>query len=35
MGFDPHLDSAIKVVLDEFREDEEEIDNDYGEDEDY
>ena len=36
MGFDPHLDSAITVVLDEFREDEEEeIDNDYGEDEDY
>ena len=37
MGYDPHLDSAIQITLDEFKdeEDEEETDYDYGEDEDY
>jgi hypothetical protein len=35
MGFDPHLDSAIKLVLDEFNEiDEHDAEDDYYEDED-
>jgi len=36
MGFDPYLDDAIKLVVDEASEyEEEEEDYDYGEDEDY
>jgi hypothetical protein len=35
MGFDPHLDSAIKLILDEFNEiDELDAEDDYYEDED-
>ena len=36
LGYDPHLDTAIQVVLDEFNEVEEEEFDEYGdEDEDY
>lgn len=36
LGYDPHLDEAIELVLEENREEEEEEDTDYGnEEEDY